>query len=75
MCEDERVWTKHKFSGLEHVKSICVLIGVRVPHSSLEHHQQKVVENCKIKLSKIEMKKETCIKNNYSGIVTVVYGV
>ena len=75
MCENESVWIKQKHSGLEHVKRIGVLIGVCVPHSSLEWYQEKVAQVGQIERSKIEIKKEKVHQNNYSGLGVVVCGV
>ena len=52
-----------------------MLVGVCVPHSSLELCQQKVAEVGKIETTKIEMKKEKLYQNNYSGIGVVLYVV
>ena len=43
-CTKDKLWTKQKNSGMEHVKMISVLVGACLPHCSLEWHHDEVAE-------------------------------
>ena len=44
MCIEEKVWTKQKNLGMEHVKRIGVLVGACLPCFALEWCHDKVDE-------------------------------
>ena len=58
---------KQNNSGIEHVERIGVLVGVCLPHCSLEWYHDKVIE---IR----EIKKEMLHQQNCLGVRLVVYG-
>ena len=72
---EELIWMGRKFSELEYVKRIGMIVEACMKCASLELHQNKMIEVGKTIVLKIELKKENAHQNGYSGVGLVAHGV